>query len=133
MLKSPCCGECRLESGICRGCLRTVDEITRWPGMNEQEQETLLAALLRRDINTHCSPCDVMQWTPDDKSTGRALAICPQCGEPSGCAVAEGRDAQTCWCMNMPTVAITLSQTNCWCARCLAHQPSSCESRGQEA
>ena len=37
-------------------------------------------------------------------------------------AVVEGKAAETCWCMQMPTVEINLPQTSCWCARCLVHQ-----------
>ena len=35
---SPCIHVCTLDEarGLCRGCLRTLDEIARWSGMSEQ-------------------------------------------------------------------------------------------------
>lgn len=88
--------------------------------MDEQAQLALLTELPQR-ATKHLQPSDVQGWIPDDK-TEPVNAICPQCGEPSGCAVVEGKAAETCWCMQMPRVTIILPQTSCWCARCLAHQ-----------
>ena len=87
--------------------------------MDEPEQLALLAELPQR-ATRHSQPGDVQGWAPDDK-TNPVNATCPQCGEPSGCAVVEGKAAETCWCMQMPTVEINLPQISCWCARCLAH------------
>jgi predicted Fe-S protein YdhL (DUF1289 family) len=36
------------ESGLCRGCLRTLDEIARWGGMTDEERERILALLDER-------------------------------------------------------------------------------------
>ena len=36
------------QSGLCRGCLRTLAEIASWSEMPESEQETLMAALAER-------------------------------------------------------------------------------------
>jgi predicted Fe-S protein YdhL (DUF1289 family) len=36
------------ERGICIGCLRTLDEIARWSGMNDAERGAVLAALPAR-------------------------------------------------------------------------------------
>ena len=36
------------QSGLCRGCLRTLAEIAGWSEMPELEQETLMAALAER-------------------------------------------------------------------------------------
>lgn len=46
-LRSPCTNVCRIErrSGLCEGCRRTADEITRWPLASEAEQAAILAAL----------------------------------------------------------------------------------------
>jgi len=37
---SPCIGHCTTVLGddVCRSCLRTFDEITRWPQMNDAER-----------------------------------------------------------------------------------------------
>ncbi|HXL76263.1 MAG TPA: DUF1289 domain-containing protein [Burkholderiales bacterium] len=49
-LKSPCTKLCVMDpqSGLCRGCLRTLAEIAGWSEMPESEQETLTAALAER-------------------------------------------------------------------------------------
>lgn len=51
-LPSPCINVCRIErrSGLCEGCKRTVDEITRWPLASEAEQAAILARLPGREI-----------------------------------------------------------------------------------
>jgi hypothetical protein len=36
------------QSGYCRGCGRTLDEIARWGGMSDAEREAVLAALAER-------------------------------------------------------------------------------------
>ena len=33
------------QRGVCLGCCRTLDEIARWGGMSEQEQQSVLADL----------------------------------------------------------------------------------------
>ena len=37
-----------LDRGVCKGCLRTLDEIGRWGGMSEEEQRAVLARLEQR-------------------------------------------------------------------------------------
>ena len=46
-VKSPCVRVCELDAGrrVCVGCLRTVEEITRWGGMTPDERRAVLAAL----------------------------------------------------------------------------------------
>lgn len=40
---SPCIGICSLDaSGLCRGCQRTIDEISRWSLMSAEERERLM-------------------------------------------------------------------------------------------
>ncbi|MBU2048568.1 MAG: DUF1289 domain-containing protein, partial [Gammaproteobacteria bacterium] len=40
---SPCIGICALDrAGVCTGCLRTVDEITRWRTMSRPEQHHVM-------------------------------------------------------------------------------------------
>ena len=47
---SPCVGICLLEPAtrLCRGCLRTVDEIRRWYDAGIDEKYALLAVLAAR-------------------------------------------------------------------------------------
>ncbi len=47
---SPCIGICMVDPRTrqCRGCLRTVDEITRWYEASIDEKHALLAALEAR-------------------------------------------------------------------------------------
>jgi predicted Fe-S protein YdhL (DUF1289 family) len=49
-LKSPCVDVCIMDpdSGLCQGCLRTLDEIARWSAMSEAEQEQVVACLPKR-------------------------------------------------------------------------------------
>lgn len=41
--ESPCIGHCTTVLGddVCRNCLRTFDEITRWVGMSEEERRAV--------------------------------------------------------------------------------------------
>ena len=47
MTASPCISVCRIEpsSGLCEGCLRTLDEIARWGSMNDDAQRAVLDAI----------------------------------------------------------------------------------------
>jgi uncharacterized protein len=46
---SPCVKICVLdEAGMCRGCLRTLDEIARWSSMTAAEQWTVLERVAER-------------------------------------------------------------------------------------
>lgn len=49
---SPCTNVCRIErrSGLCEGCRRTVDEITRWPLASDTERRAILASLPQRPL-----------------------------------------------------------------------------------
>ncbi len=39
----PCTGRCTTALGddVCRSCLRTLDEVTRWPQMSEDERRAV--------------------------------------------------------------------------------------------
>lgn len=39
----PCTGHCTTALGddVCRSCLRTLDEVTRWPQMTEEERRAV--------------------------------------------------------------------------------------------
>ena len=46
---SPCINVCVLDAdGLCRGCLRTGDEIARWISMGPAEQRKLIESLKDR-------------------------------------------------------------------------------------
>tara|TARA_B100001287_G_C22451705_1_gene420841 strand:+ start:41 stop:202 length:162 start_codon:yes stop_codon:yes gene_type:complete len=49
---SPCIGLCELEknSQICKGCLRTIDEITNWKMFSEKKKGEILKLLKKRKI-----------------------------------------------------------------------------------
>jgi hypothetical protein len=44
--ESPCVGICRIdENGYCEGCLRTMNEISRWPLMSTHERAAVFELL----------------------------------------------------------------------------------------
>ena len=47
---SPCNNVCRMnpDTGLCEGCLRTLDEIANWSVMSDAEKRTVLAQLSAR-------------------------------------------------------------------------------------
>ena len=48
---SPCISICKMDSntGLCEGCLRTIDEIARWAQMNDNQKRAVWQDLsLRR-------------------------------------------------------------------------------------
>jgi len=48
---SPCIGICRIEaSGMCSGCLRTLDEIADWPILSVREKDAMLFRLQDRRL-----------------------------------------------------------------------------------
>lgn len=49
-IASPCRGICRIDesSQLCEGCLRTIDEITRWSRMDSDQKLAVLTACLDR-------------------------------------------------------------------------------------
>lgn len=55
--ESPCIGHCTTVLGddVCRSCLRTFDEISRWVGMSDEERRAVNCriARLRRDQPNH--------------------------------------------------------------------------------
>lgn len=48
---SPCINVCEMapETGLCRGCLRTIDEIVAWGGASEDEKRAVWAEIRRRE------------------------------------------------------------------------------------
>ncbi len=47
---SPCTNVCRMSprTGLCEGCLRTIDEIAAWGGMSDERKRAVWAELGRR-------------------------------------------------------------------------------------
>ena len=54
MVTSPCINICRMDerTGLCVGCLRTIDEIAAWSRMSEDERRQTLASIALRRANT---------------------------------------------------------------------------------
>jgi|tagenome__1003787_1003787.scaffolds.fasta_scaffold14005194_1 predicted Fe-S protein YdhL (DUF1289 family) len=52
-VSSPCTRVCVIDpvSKLCRGCLRTIDEITDWSGKSPAEKRAVLAVLKERRVN----------------------------------------------------------------------------------
>jgi uncharacterized protein len=47
---SPCISVCKMDaaSGLCEGCLRTIDEIAHWGLFDDDEKRAVIAALADR-------------------------------------------------------------------------------------
>ncbi|MGL4476032.1 MAG: DUF1289 domain-containing protein [Shewanella sp.] len=46
---TPCISLCGLNSdGFCRGCARTIDEISQWRLLSDEDKRTIMAELPRR-------------------------------------------------------------------------------------
>jgi uncharacterized protein len=47
---SPCINVCRMDSasGLCEGCLRTLDEIAAWGAMSDDDKRAVRVLLLQR-------------------------------------------------------------------------------------
>ena len=50
-IESPCIKVCRIDprSGLCTGCLRTLDEIAGWATLSPAERDAVMAALPSRE------------------------------------------------------------------------------------
>jgi len=55
---------------------------------------------------------------------------CPLCGKPNECAVAAGRDPESCWCMTatmspsaLASIPAEAQGKICICARCASGKP----------
>jgi len=48
MIDSPCINICKMEGGVCVGCLRTLDEIGRWSNASDSEKKRILNAVAKR-------------------------------------------------------------------------------------
>ncbi|MBV9189570.1 MAG: DUF1289 domain-containing protein [Betaproteobacteria bacterium] len=52
-IESPCIRVCQMDPvhGLCLGCARTLDEISRWARMTNAERARVMAELPRRRLN----------------------------------------------------------------------------------
>ena len=48
---SPCINVCEMDqqSGLCRGCLRTIDEIVAWGSASDEAKRAVWAEIRRRE------------------------------------------------------------------------------------
>jgi len=55
---SPCLGICLMDPAtrMCRGCLRTIDEIRRWYEASAAEKRAILGRLAVRRLATNAKP-----------------------------------------------------------------------------
>ena len=53
-LPSPCISVCRMDaaSGLCEGCLRTLDEIASWGMLGNQDKRAVWALIEQRALRT---------------------------------------------------------------------------------
>lgn len=49
-VESPCVGVCIIDedTGLCEGCLRTLDEVARWSSASSEQRRAILEAVERR-------------------------------------------------------------------------------------
>ena len=50
MIASPCINVCKMDeqTGLCSGCLLTIDEIARWSSIDDSRRLWILAAIAKR-------------------------------------------------------------------------------------
>jgi predicted Fe-S protein YdhL (DUF1289 family) len=53
VVKSPCIDVCKMEAGLCAGCLRTIDEVARWSRIGDDEKRLILLAVAQRRSQFH--------------------------------------------------------------------------------
>jgi predicted Fe-S protein YdhL (DUF1289 family) len=58
MIASPCINVCKMDaqSGLCTGCLRTIDEITVWSRLDDRRRLDVLATIAKRRQQGHGKP-----------------------------------------------------------------------------
>ncbi|MDP1532187.1 MAG: DUF1289 domain-containing protein [Rubrivivax sp.] len=58
MLPSPCVSICRMDaaSGLCEGCLRTLDEIARWGTLDDGARKQVWTLIEQRALAQQGSP-----------------------------------------------------------------------------
>jgi len=70
-IASPCRGICKIDepSQLCSGCLRDIDEITRWRRMGDDEKLAVLSACLDRQILPGATPAETAHPTAGINTT----------------------------------------------------------------
>ncbi len=58
-IASPCVDVCRMEGGLCAGCLRTLEEIAAWSQASDAYKRAVLERIaLRRARKEHAAAAD---------------------------------------------------------------------------
>lgn len=59
-LPSPCISVCRMEvaSGLCKGCLRTLEEITAWSRLDDEGKRAIWGQIEQRALAVNPVPGD---------------------------------------------------------------------------
>ena len=117
-LESPCIKVCSMDAatGLCVGCLRTLDEIAGWVEFSDAERAAIAQALPTRRprlavAQTYEARAAASRWLP---------LRCSRCGVGFACGA---RDHESvCWCVSYPPVkpAEGGATEGCLCPACLA-------------
>lgn len=53
-IKSPCIKICEIDinTGLCKGCFRTIDEISNWMFLSDKEKENILIKIKNRKTDS---------------------------------------------------------------------------------
>lgn len=99
MSNSPCVGICNLQNNICTGCLRTLNDIATWSGLDMSSCMDVVDQI-NRNISTH---------------------NCPSCKKPAYCGMEAGKSIETCWCYTIPKDINPIVDygDKCLCRSCL--------------
>ncbi|WP_082331659.1 DUF1289 domain-containing protein [Vibrio nereis] len=100
-MKTPCVAACKNSGGLCSGCHRTMEEITSWRLMNEEQREQIMDVL----------------------SGSQATHQCPSCNSNTMCDISLGKE--TCWCFSLEQRDTSLLENaeSCLCRKCLSKLP----------
>ncbi|NVD08987.1 DUF1289 domain-containing protein [Vibrio sp. JPW-9-11-11] len=100
-MNTPCIAACKNNDGICSGCHRTMNEISQWRHFSDQQRDTIIAHIERK----------------------QATHQCPSCQAPAQCDLSQGK--QTCWCFDVEQrdTRQLSSEKSCLCRQCLSKAP----------
>ena len=116
-VESPCVKVCSMDSatGLCVGCLRTLDEIAGWVDFSDDERAAIVMSLPTRKPRLASSQTDAARAT-----AARWVPLrCSRCGVGFACGA---RDRESvCWCVSYPAVkpAEGAASEGCLCPACL--------------
>ncbi|MCW8348895.1 MULTISPECIES: DUF1289 domain-containing protein [Vibrio] len=100
-MQTPCRAACKNNGGICSGCHRTMNELSGWRHLSNDDRQQKMTQI----------------------SGEQATHKCEQCGEPAYCEISAGKDS--CWCFEIDkrdTSSLPTS-TLCLCRQCLSALP----------